>query len=49
MKRISILLFILFTCLTAATAWAGSHIVYVPPPNHAEAVSAVVDENRRGC
>lgn len=33
MKRISILLLILFTCLTAATAWAGSHIVYVPPPN----------------
>ncbi len=33
MKRISILLLILFTCLTAATAWAGSHIVYVHPPN----------------
>src|SRR5271157_5468701 len=33
MRRISILLLILFTCLTAATAWAGSHIVYVPPPN----------------
>jgi hypothetical protein len=22
-----------FTCLAAPTAWAGSHIVYVPPPN----------------
>jgi hypothetical protein len=22
-----------FTCFTAPTAWAGSHIVYVPPPN----------------
>ena len=33
MKRISILLLILFTSLTAATAWAGSHIVYVPRPN----------------
>ena len=22
-----------FICLTAPTAWAGSHIVYVPPPN----------------
>jgi polygalacturonase len=33
MRRISILLSILFTCLTAANAWAGSHIVYVPPPN----------------
>lgn len=32
MKRISILLLVLFTCLTAATAWAG-HTIYVPPPN----------------
>ena len=32
MRRISILLLILFTCLTAATAWAG-HTIYVPPPN----------------
>lgn len=32
MRRISILLLVLFTCLTAATAWAGSRIVYVPPP-----------------
>jgi hypothetical protein len=32
MKRFSILLLILCTCLTAATAWAGSRIVYVPPP-----------------
>jgi len=37
MMRIGILMFgflflILFTCLTAATAWAGSPIVYVPPP-----------------
>jgi len=36
MKRTSILLLILCTCLTAATAWAGSHIVYVPPPNGAD-------------
>lgn len=34
MRRISILLLALFTCLSAAgTAWAGSHTVYVPPPN----------------
>jgi hypothetical protein len=32
MKRFSILLLILCTCLTAAAAWAGSRIVYVPPP-----------------
>ncbi len=33
MKRITILLLILFTSLTAATAWAGSKIVYVRAPN----------------
>ena len=35
MKRISILLLIIFTCLIAApiSAWAGSHTVYVPPPS----------------
>jgi len=34
MRRISMLLLVLFTCLSAAgTAWAGSHTVYVPPPN----------------
>jgi hypothetical protein len=33
MKRITIPLLILFTSLTAVTAWAGSRIVYVPPPN----------------
>jgi hypothetical protein len=31
MKRFSILLLILCTCLTAATAWAGSHIVSCRP------------------
>jgi hypothetical protein len=33
MKRVSILLLILFTSLATATAWAGSRIVYVPAPN----------------
>jgi hypothetical protein len=34
MKRISILLLAVFTCLSAGgTAWARSHTVYVPPPN----------------
>jgi pectin methylesterase-like acyl-CoA thioesterase len=35
MKRIGIPLLVFLACLIAApiTAWAGSHIVYVPPPN----------------
>jgi hypothetical protein len=35
MKRISILLFVSIACLVAAptAAWAGSHTIYVPPPN----------------
>ena len=33
MKRISILLWLFFICVAAASAWAGSHIVYVPPTN----------------
>lgn len=41
MKRFSILLLILCTCLTAATAWAGSHIVYVPPPNGTDDTSNI--------
>lgn len=41
MKRFSILLLMLCTCLTAATAWAGSHIVYVPPPNGTDDTASI--------
>ncbi len=33
MERITILFSILFTCLTLPTAWASSHVTYVPSPN----------------
>ena len=33
MRRLGVLLSILFACFTVATSWAGSHIVYVPRPS----------------
>ena len=33
MRRLGVLLSILFACLTVATSWAGSPIVYVPRPS----------------